>query len=371
MRGGGTRNALMIAFAFSLPYHVMRCAAAAGVRVHVLGNGASRGLRMSRHCRGYHESHSGGDPESLLGEIRDVVKRYDINIVFPSDDVSTRLLSALGDRLPVRTSPVPALATFDLLNDKWSFTRFCAENGVRAPQGWLLESGATLRQGVQSGEIALPLTVKPINRSGGFGVIHIREAAELAQLDAADYRPLLAQRHIAGETIGISVLCEHGRVVAHAVQRRDTARFALFDNPDLLANVRRLASLTGFHGPANLDAVMSDDGLSYIVECNPRFWYTISLSMVAGLNFVGLALSEVQRDAGESVALRHGEVRLAFLPTLLRPWRATPLDRKFVAYNLGDPIAYLLQRANAYDDSEVAVPVAQMAAHAPPKRVAA
>jgi hypothetical protein len=47
------RNGLMIAFAFTLPYHVMRSAAAAGVRVHVLGNGASRGLRLSRYCRSY------------------------------------------------------------------------------------------------------------------------------------------------------------------------------------------------------------------------------------------------------------------------------------------------------------------------------
>jgi len=371
MRGRGAPNGLMVAFAFSLPYHVMRCAAAAGVRVHVLGNGASRGLRMSRHCRGYHESRFVGDPETLLGEIRDVVEAHDINIIFPSDDVSTRLVSMLRDRLPGRASRVPELATFDLLNDKWNFTRFCGENDVRAPQGWLFESGAKLRQALESGEIALPLTVKPINRSGGFGVMHFRDADELAQLDAVDYRPLLAQRHIVGETIGISVLCERGRVVAHAVQRRDAARFALFENPDLLANVCRLASLTEFHGPANFDAVMTDDGLSYLVECNPRFWYTISLSMIAGLNFVDLALSAEQRDTAESVALKNGEVRLAFLPTLLRPWRATALDRKFLAYNLSDPIAYLLQRTKAYDDSEVAVPVAEMKANSPREQVAA
>jgi hypothetical protein len=370
MRKRGARNGLMIAFAFTLPYHVMRCAAAAGFRVHVLGNGASRGLRMSRHCRGYHESSFAGDREGLLGEIRDIVTRHAIDVIFPSDDVSTRLVAAFGDELPVRASPVPALATFDLLNDKWNFTRFCNANSVRAPQGWLFDSAAALRQALDGGEIALPLTVKPINRSGGFGVIHIREPAELVQLDAVDYRPLLAQRHIAGETIGISVLCEHGRVVAHAVQRRDAVRFALFDNPDLLANVCRLAALTGFHGPANLDAVMTDDGRSYIVECNPRFWYTISLSMVAGLNFVDLALSAPGRGSSESIALTSGEVRLSFSPTLLRPWRASPLDWRFLAYNLGDPLAYLLQRSKSYDDSEVAVPVAQMSAYSPADRAA-
>ena len=69
-------NGLMIAFAFTLPYHVLRTATAAGVRVHVLGNGASRGLRMSRYCRTYHETPFCGDMEALLGEIDELEKPY-------------------------------------------------------------------------------------------------------------------------------------------------------------------------------------------------------------------------------------------------------------------------------------------------------
>jgi biotin carboxylase len=358
------RNGLMIAFAFTLPYHVMRSAAAAGVRVHVLGNGASRGLRLSRYCRSYRESKFAGDAEILLAEIRELAKQKPIDIVFPSDDVSTRLLAALGDRLPVRCAPLPSLATFDLLNDKWNFTQFCLEHDVRAPQGWLFDSAAALRYAVDSGEIALPLTVKPTNRSGGFGVIHIREPDEIAQIDAVDYRPILVQRHIRGETIGISVLCDRGRVVAHATQRRDAKRFQLFANPDLLDNITRLAALTGYHGPANFDAVLADeDGLSYLVECNPRFWYTIYLSMIAGLNFVDLALNRSFATPTGIATLEHGDIRLSWWNTLTKPWRASRLDWRFLVYDLSDPLAYLVQRAKSYDDSEVAVPAGEMNAY--------
>jgi biotin carboxylase len=364
-RADGDRNAvngLMIAFAFTLPYHVMRTAAAAGVRVHVLGNGASRGLRLSRHCRAYHGSDYAGDAEALLAEIIELVGRHAIDVVFPSDDVSTRLLAVLGDRLPVRTTPLPALATFDLLNDKWNFTRFCLGHGIRAPQGWLFDDGASLRRALDSGEIALPLTIKPTNRSGGIGVIHLRDAGEAALLDTVDYRPVLAQRYIRGETVGISVLCEHGRVVAHATQRRDATRFQLFANSDLLDHVTRLIAVTGYHGPANFDAVLADDdGLSYLVECNPRFWYTIYLSMIAGLNFVDLALG---RSLSPSPATLHrAEIRLSWSSILTRPWRATRLDWKFLYYDISDPLAYLVQRTKSYDDSEVAVPVAEMGGH--------
>jgi hypothetical protein len=67
-------NGLMVAFAFTLPYHVMRVAHAAGIRVHVFGGDASRGLKMSRCCRAYHEMPFAGDPEALLAEIGEVVR---------------------------------------------------------------------------------------------------------------------------------------------------------------------------------------------------------------------------------------------------------------------------------------------------------
>ena len=359
--GGPITNGLMIAFAFTLPYHVMRTAAAAGLRVHVLGDGASRGLRRSRYCRSYRETQFAGDADALLAEIGELARLHAIDVVFPSDDVSTRLLAGLGDRLPVPSIPLPDLATFDLLNDKWNFTRFCLQNGVRAPEAQLFGGGAELRQALDRGEVALPITVKPTNRSGGFGVRHILVPNDLPQLDVIDYRPILAQRHITGESVSVTMLCDRGRVTAHVAQQRDAARFRVFVNADLLANVSRLAALTRYSGLANFDAVVSDDdGLSYLVECNPRFWYSIYLVMIAGLNFVDLALTPPASFA-EPAMLDAGDIRLSLRKTMTRPWRARRLDWRFLAYCLGDPVAFALQRAKSYDDSEVAVPAGQMA----------
>jgi biotin carboxylase len=370
-RSGGDRviatgrsiNGLMIAFAFTLPYHVMRTAAATGMRVHVLGNGASRGLRRSRCCRAYHETHFAGDAEALLTEIGEIVRRHAIDVVFPSDDVSTRLLAALADRLPVRCTPLPDVATFDLLNDKWNFTQFCLKNAVRAPQGWLFDSVADLREALDSGEIALPITVKPTNRSGGIGVVHIREPGEMALVDAIDYGPILVQRHIRGASISITALCDRGRVTAHVAQQRDATRFQVFANTDLLDNIVRLIGLTSYTGPANFDAVLSDeDGLSYLVECNPRFWYSIYLVMIAGLNFIALTLAHTAALSGP-ITLDGGTIGLSLRKTLTRPWRATRLDWRFLFYCLSDPVAFALQRAKSYDDSGVAVPAGEMAAY--------
>lgn len=355
-------NGLMIAFAFTLPYHVMRTAAAAGLRVHVLGAGASRGLRWSRCCRSYHETRCTGDPEALLAEIRDLARRYAIDVVFPADDVATRLLAALRDRLPVRAPPLPEPAAFDLLNDKWRFTRFCLANGVRAPPCRLFDSATGLRAAIAGGELALPLTAKPINRSGGVGVFHILGPGDIALIDAIDYRPVLVQRHIRGEALSITLLCDRGRVAAHVAQMRDAVRFRVVTDADLLAGAARLAALTRFHGTMNLDAVRSDaDGLCYLVECNPRFWYSIYLAMLAGLNFVALALA-LPAASADALTLDAGEIRLSLRAILARPRRASRLDRRYLRYSLGDPLALAAQRAKLYDDRGVAVAVAPMPA---------
>ena len=364
-------NGLMLAFTYTLPYHVMRVAAAAGLRVHVLGTGPARGLGASRCCRSYRETRSGDDPEVLLAEIGELVDRRRIDVVLPSDDVSTRMLAALAGRLPVRCVPLPDLATFDLLNDKWRFTRYCLANGIRAPEVWLFDDVAGLHGALTEGDICLPLTVKPTNRSGGVGVRHIVEPDELALLDAIDYRPILAQRHVRGESVSITLLCDRGRVVAHVAQQRDAARFCVLVNKDLLDNAARLATLTGYHGVANLDAVLSaEDGLAYLVECNPRFWYSIYLVMIAGLNFVELALAPPAAIAAPAT-LDQGEMRLSLRRTVVKPWQASRLDRRHAAYRLSDPVVFGLQRAKLYDDSIVAIPAEPTAAPATVRRPAA
>jgi predicted ATP-grasp superfamily ATP-dependent carboligase len=346
-------NGLMLAFAFTLPYHVMRAAAAAGLKVHVLGDGASRGLKTSRFCRSYRETRFVGDPEALLAEIGDVVRDHAIDLVIPSDDVATRLLAALRGRVPARCINVPNLDTFDLLNDKGRFTDFCRDNGVSAPQGWLFATVDDLRAALARRDIALPITVKPTNRSGGVGVFHIREPGQLPQVEAIDYAPVLVQRHIRGESVSITALCDDGRITAHVAQQRDAARFRVFADADLLAEISRLVALTRYDGTANFDAIRCDeDGRYYLVECNPRFWYSIYLVMIAGLNFV-----ELSRAPPRSVpaTLDGGEFRLSLRQILSRPWRAGRLDWKFIRYCLGDPLPFLLQRVRRYDDSEAAV----------------
>ena len=189
----GTK-ALMIGFSFLQPYHVMRCATTAGFAVQVLGNGTSAGLQKFRFCAGYHLSqfdYMSSDYAVAAAEIRLLAARERFDVVIPSDDVSTRLLAAVKDEIGTRTSALPSLDCFDALNDKWNFNHLCVANEVRVPSSCLYETADELGRDLRTERLALPITVKPTNRSGAIGVKHIRNESDIALLQALDYRPIL------------------------------------------------------------------------------------------------------------------------------------------------------------------------------------
>jgi len=333
-------KALMLAFGFALPYHVLRCASAAGAKVSVLGNGSAELLRYSRHCARFHRSRfdcKSEDYKVIAAEVADVVESSNVDIVFPTDDVSTRLLIILREALGIHTTPLPSLEQFDTLNDKWNFSCYCQDIGVRVPATSLYQMPQELIRDIETGRLALPLTIKPTDQSGSRGVQHILGSADLGVIQSIDYAPLLVQQHIKGKTVGISVLCDHGRVVAHNIQYYDLEEYRVFRNDDLRENVDRLAEAVGLHGMAFFDAVIdAESGLAYLVECNPRFWYSVYLCMLAGLNFLDLSLHFEQVKMLEEViadAAVAGQIRpLAAEPaafTILEMIRGLIVQRVF------------------------------------------
>lgn len=354
----------MIGFTFSVPYHMLRAATAAGVRVHVLGGVYSRRLRKSRFCASYRQSAAAGTGEHhqqvILDEICQEIRRGGIEVVFPSDHISTRLLAAVRDRVPVPTMRMPDLATFDLLYDKWNFTRFSLDHGVRVPRGWLYAGAGEVRRDLLSGSLSFPVTLKPTNLSGGIGVVHIVTEKDIGRLEDIDYQPVLAQQHIIGETVTISVWCRSGRVLAHATERHDNERFGFFANPDLLDNVQRLAAVTRLNGPAHLDAVLEKEtGLSYLVECNPYSSDTIYLSKIPGLNFLDFAFGPGESNISKAATPASGEIRLSLWAILRHPLRSTSQEWRLLAYRYSDPLPHLLMRVGAFDSGGMALVLAR------------
>ena len=332
---------LMLCTLFTLPYRVLRTVQGAGTAVFVMGNVGSRGFRFSRYCAGYTHSErafDGSFDAAMADEVNACIERLDIDVVIAGDQPSARSLIGIRPMLKARCFPMPDLATFDLLNDKWAFFQLCSRIGVRCPPTTLFDDRDALWRDVTAGDIALPLIAKPLSLDGSRGVVPLKGATARRDLETIRYAPVLVQEFIEGVDIGASAYCEHGKVRAFILHRLARATYTAFPNQDVLAAVTAIAHETSYTGVFNFDMRMAEDGTVYFLECNPRFFYKMSLSMMAGVNFAEYGLSQdVPPRFVDNSAVRMTKAFLATLPT---PWRLTRRDWGMMWHVYSDPLPF-------------------------------
>ncbi len=332
----------MVCTLFTLPYRVMRCIEGAGATVHVLGNVGSRGFRFSRYVTSYTHSErafDGSFDAAMADEINACIERLDIDMVMAGDQPSARSVIGLRPMLKARVFPMPTLETFDLLNDKWSFFQLCRRIDVRCPPTTLYTDRAALWRDIESRDVALPLVAKPLSLDGSRGVVILREPNAARELETVRYAPVLVQEFIPGVDIGASAYCDNGTVRDFILHRLARATYTAFSNPEVFESIRRIAEATSYTGVFNFDMRQAPDGTVYFLECNPRFFYKMNQSMLAGVNFVSHGLD----DTLPPRIIEAARVRMekAFFATLPTPWRLTRRDWAMMWHLFSDPLSYI------------------------------
>jgi len=339
---------LLVATLFKLPYRVLRCASATGVEVFVLAAPGAMGLGRSRHCAGLiasnHIVNGSRDPELAL-EINSLAQTLGAGMVIPGDAAATRALIANRDLLDVACFPLPSLEQFDRLNDKWAFAQLCREVGVRTPRARLFADAEALAAELGSSNGNYPSVAKALSLSGSQGMVAFDAAPTRAQLANVNYRPVLLQDFVAGDDICASVFCRGGRIVGFIVYRFAKGTYTAFRDAGIYADVDRIVGPLGVDGVYNFDMRQTPAGEVYYLECNPRFFFKIDLAMIAGVNFVALALDERRRSAPTTV---RETVEFTYPLALLRSPRRWPRlsrrDARLALHVYSDPVAHLLDR---------------------------
>ncbi|MGH6981374.1 MAG: ATP-grasp domain-containing protein, partial [Stellaceae bacterium] len=289
---------LLLSALISMPYRVMRVAVDAGAEIYVLGNAMSQCLAHSRFCKKFVATHvpiTGERDPALAAEIERWSRWFGIDMVLPGDVQATRALIAARDLIETPLFPLPTLPRFDQLNNKWFFTRMCDELGILTPQSRAIADAEQLRAELVAGRIALPAIAKPINHDGGMGVIRLDPDNALAQTVKIDYGPIIVQEFIEGRDIGASIYCERGEIKAFIAHELRRATYRSLDDPHIYRALAKIAAHMGIDGVFNFDMRLAPDGTVYYLECNPRFFFKINLSMLAGVNFVRMGLNATGR----------------------------------------------------------------------------
>jgi predicted ATP-grasp superfamily ATP-dependent carboligase len=341
---------LMIATDFTTPYRVLRCAHSCGAKVFVLGNAAVRPFSFSRYCERVVVSDRiihGGRDEALALEINCLARELRIDVVMPADAPSVRAVIASRDLIDPRCFPLPGLDQFDALNNKWAFARLCAELDIRHPSTHLVPDAAALASDIAGGALQYPLIVKPLDRCASGGVVILDGVDSEKRLSTINYKPVLAQAFISGRDIGASVYAKAGKVEAFIAHWYDRGVYCTFPDDRIYADVARIMERYDLDGVYNFDMILATDGSIHYLECNPRFFYKINLSMIAGVNFVqrgipGASLKEID-SMSPGVQVRFPK---ALLRSLLSSGRCTKRDWALFKYLFSDPWPYLMERVH-------------------------
>jgi predicted ATP-grasp superfamily ATP-dependent carboligase len=336
-----TMNVLVLALGFLPQYRVVRCAAAAGASVYVFGDEQAAWLAISRYCRKFILWAGEWDQvdASAIAALNDSIRRCSIDCVIPSDARTTRFLSLVRDVLECKSFPVPDTQAFDELNAKHTFAALCARLEIPHPSTRVLSGLPELIDLHTRDQLQFPVIAKPIAESGSRGVVRLDEDDFHRQVHGIDYAPILIQDFIPGNDLDISIYCEGGDTKTSLAYRRERGVFHFFENDRLDMLVRRLASALELNGVFNFDARATADGEIFLIECNPRFWYSLDYSMIAGINFVKLGLHAddssqvIQNAITASVKAPSGLAR-----TLLKPMSVRRADFSMLLFYLRDPL---------------------------------
>ncbi|HWD38497.1 MAG TPA: ATP-grasp domain-containing protein [Fimbriimonas sp.] len=335
---------LMICHRVRLPYRVMRCMSEAGVEVYVLGNEISKGLRHSHFCRELIQSQfdfDGSYSPEMADEINRYVRELGIDVVFPGDAPSSRSFHGVKHLIQANCYPGPTLEQFDLLNNKWEFAALCEELEILSPRSRLYESRSELEAAIRTGDVSLPSIAKPVSMDGSQGVVKLSEGKWEKQLAGVEYAPILVQPFIEGEDIGASVYCKGGEIETIIVHKLDKGVYETFHQAGIHETIYKISSKFKLDGVYNFDMRATANGDIYYLECNPRFFFKMYLSMVAGINF---AVPGLQIDAQVPAALSKATATRtprAWPSLLVKPWSVKRKDLELARFLFRDSVNFM------------------------------
>lgn len=237
----------------------------------------------------------GADP-TFVDELLALALRVGARLVIPTVDVELAGVAAARDRFAEHGIEVlvEQPETLRLCLDKHLLMRECADV-VRVPRTLLWDEHTSAADLVQ--ELGLPFIVKPREGAGGRGFAVLHSAVELDTVPRDG--TVIAQEHLPGEEFSIDVLGrpDGGDPVAAVPRRRDKVDSGIavagrtVADPDLVAMGRAVAGRIGVVGVVNVQVRRATDGTPALLEVNPRFPGTMSLTRAAGIDMPLLAVA--------------------------------------------------------------------------------
>lgn len=227
---------------------------------------------------------------------------YDFNVeyVLSLSDIEVVELSSLEPKLYELGCTIIGVnnAIAKICLDKYAFAGYAKEKGILSPKTFLNEE---ILLAVENESILYPLISKARLGMGskGLSVIYNKEQLyqhiERERLEGVEY---IYQEMVMGQEFGVDIVNNlereyYGCCVKKKLEMKNgETNIAQIESSQAFERIaRNLSSCIKHIGNIDCDLILSNDGLLYVIDINPRFGGGYIFSLQAGLN-VPLLLSE-------------------------------------------------------------------------------
>jgi predicted ATP-grasp superfamily ATP-dependent carboligase len=237
------------------------------------------------------------EPKRFVNTLLNVVRQLDYDVVIPTRDATTELLSRYQEQFEQYTNLY--LADEDVITtfmDKGETIKLAQEADVPTPPTYFPEE--TDLETIKD-KIKYPALVRARRSSGSRGIIRAESDAELEEAYEtvkAEYETPMIQEYI--EKMGYTTACilldddqelvasfSYERVKEYPLSGGPTVVGVSTDDAEAKEYAEDLLREGSWKGAAEVEFILDQDGTPRLLEVNPRFWMPVHLAVKSGVDF--------------------------------------------------------------------------------------
>jgi predicted ATP-grasp superfamily ATP-dependent carboligase len=240
------------------------------------------------------------DPAGFVTWLQDVGRRHAIDVLYPIEDRSLALCVQHADRWAAgMRALLPPPAALERAGDKWETLQCARALGIPLPESYCPGSEEDVLCLAEAWDG--PMVVKPRMSSGSRGLRFVEGSAQLFDAYcevAAQYPRPVVQRRVpaTGQGLGVFALLDpehrplavfgHRRLREYPITGGPSTLRESYRDEALIEQSIRLLRAMGMIGVAMVEYKVDPcSGQPLLMEVNPRFWGSLQLAVLAGVDF--------------------------------------------------------------------------------------
>jgi len=268
-------------------------------------------------------------PDQFVEFLLTEIKKNHYHCLFPMEEETLLLLAKHHSEISQHTYLLsPDLKKIEFVRDKRNLIQFAEAHGIPTPKTYDIpppssspsrgEAGSSPLPWEEKGRgIPFPVVIKPRISSGGFGIVYVKKKEDLIcsyQSVHERYPFPIIQDWIpdGGGTFGFAALFDeasnikaafiHKKLRMYPIQGGPSTLREGVEHPQIMELGLSLLKSLNWVGVGMAEfKVDPRDGVPKLMELNPRFWGSLQLAIISGVDFPYLILRMARRESFEPV----------------------------------------------------------------------